>query len=189
MRAPFRLLAFLATALSLAGGPAATQSISALKNHDISQPIEWEADRSELLGREDVALFIGHVVVTQGGLSMRSDRLHVFYSLPEGSSDPVVERLDATGSVLLRSESETASADWGVYDVSGRIITLGGSVELVRGDTRLSGERLAIDLVSGVTRLDGDPAEGEEGRIRGRFVLPPANSSPDKPSGGKDGGG
>lgn len=176
MRPHARLLLLLL----LGAFPAMAQGVSALKNHDIDQPIEWEADRSELLGREDIALFLGNVRVVQGGLTLMSDRLHVFYSIDSEGGDPTVNRLDVTGKVVLESASEQATAEWGVYDVKERIITLGGGVVLVRGETRLTGDRLAIDLVSGVTRLDATEAEGEEGRIRGRFVLPPAGEDKGK---------
>lgn len=151
---------------------AGAQGLSALKEHDINQPVEIEADRSELFGRDDAALFYGDVHVEQGELDLFSDRLHVFYSLPEGAADPEIHRLDATGNVRLQSPSESASSEWGVYDVTERLITLGGNVVMTRGDSRLEGERLEIDLETGVTKLDGKTTESQSGRVRGRFVLP-----------------
>jgi len=151
---------------------AQAQGLSALKEHDINQPVEISAERSELFGRDDAALFIGSVHVIQGEMGLFSDRLHVFYSLPEGAADPEIYRLDATGHVRLESPSESARSEWGVYDVTERLITLGGGVVLTRGDSRLEGERLEIDLETGVTKLDGRATEREGGRVRGRFVLP-----------------
>ncbi|GER01988.1 hypothetical protein JCM17845_26110 [Iodidimonas gelatinilytica] len=165
----------------LVGQTALAQSISALKDHDIDQAIEWEAQRSELLGRDDVALFMGNVRVKQGALELHSDRLHVFYTIAQGQTDPNVERLDVTGNVEIVSPSERALSQWAVYDIPKRIITLGGGVVLTRGDTRLAGDRLEIDLVSGVTKLDGEDMDGEGARVRGRFVLPersPENGTP-----------
>ncbi len=172
-------------------GPASTaaaQTISALRAHDVNQPIEWEADRSELLGREDTALFIGHVKVTQGSLVLRADRLYVFYKLPPGGDDPDVERLDATGHVRIESPSERVSADWGVYDIVNRIITLGGVVSVRRGETELHGKRLEIDLRSGVTKLDAGGPGAAGGRVRGRFAVPRQSGSEGKDGKG-DGGG
>lgn len=169
----------LALLLALPPVTAMAQAISALRNHQVDGPIEWEADRSELLGREDTALFIGNVRVVQGELELTSDRLYVFYKLRPGEDDPDVERLDATGSVVVTSPSETARGDWGVYDIPQRIITLGGNVVVTRGDTRLAGERLEIDLESGVTRLDARTAEDQSGRVRGRFTVPRGEGKPD----------
>ncbi|MFQ5346449.1 MAG: LptA/OstA family protein [Rhodothalassiaceae bacterium] len=185
LRIPFVLL--LAAGLcAIDVRPLAAQAISALRAHDVDQPIEWEADRSELLGREDTALFIGHVKVTQGTLVLRADRLYVFYKLLPDSRDPEVERLDATGHVVIESPSESVTADWGVYDIVNRIITLGGVVTLRRGETELTGKRLEIDLRNGVTKLDANGVGGEAGRVRGRFAVPKKESgtTPDEKEGG-----
>lgn len=163
---------------------ARAQGLSALKEHDINQPVDIEADRSELFGRDDAALYIGNVHVAQGQLDLFSERLHVFYSLPEGAANPEVHRLDATGNVRLESPSENASSDWGVYDVTERLITLGGNVVLTRGDSRLEGERLEIDLETGVAKLDGKTTENRSGRVRGRFVLPEKNDEDPGDDGG-----
>jgi len=163
---------------------AQAQGLSALKAHDINQPVEIEADHSELFGRDDAALFIGNVHVEQGSLELFSDRLHVFYSLPEGATNPEIHRLDATGNVRLVSPSESAGSDWGVYDVTEQLITLGGNVILTRGESRLEGERLEIDLETGVTKLDGKTTQGQGGRVRGRFVLPDRKDEASEDDGG-----
>ncbi|GER04944.1 hypothetical protein JCM17846_26260 [Iodidimonas nitroreducens] len=103
------------TLASGAGSAAMAQGLSALKDHDIDQPIEWSADRSEILGREDVALLIGNVKVDQGSLNLTSDRMHVFFKSIDGQNTPEMERLDVTGNVKITSPSEVATAEWGVY--------------------------------------------------------------------------
>ncbi len=162
----------LTLALALGAGAAAAQTISALKEHDINRPISWSAERSEIMGREDLALLIGNVRVEQGNLLLTADRLHIFYALSEAAASPDVQRLDATGNVVLTSPSETAHAAWGVYDIANRLITLGGGVRLERAGSNLSGERLEIDLRSGVAKIDGGPVQGEGGRVEGEFELP-----------------
>lgn len=169
-RAAFRLPLLLALLTTVS--PVAGQTISALKEHDINRPISWSAERSEILGREDLALLIGNVRVAQGDLLLTSDRLHIFYVLDDAAANPDVQRLDATGNVVLESPSETANAAWGVYDIENRLITLGGGVRLERGGSTLSGERLEIDLRNGVAKIDGGPVEGDSGRVEGEFALP-----------------
>lgn len=166
----FRLPLLLA--LLTIAGPAAGQTISALKEHDINQPIKWSAERSEILGREDLALLIGNARVEQGDLLLTSDRLHIFYVLGETAGNPDVQRLDATGNVVLKSPSETATAAWGVYDIANRLITLGGGVRLERAGSNLNGERLEIDLRNGVAKIDGGSVDSGGGRVEGQFELP-----------------
>ncbi len=79
-----------------------------------------------------------------------------------------------SGGVVVRSPSETARGDFGIYDLNRRLITLIGAVRLERGDSRISGGRMTIDLDSGRAVVDGGPrGVGESGgRVTGRFTVP-----------------
>ena len=76
--------------------------------------------------------------------------------------------------MVVRSPSETARGDFGIYDLNRRLITLIGSVQLQRGDSRISGGRMTIDLDSGRAVVDGGPRGAGEsgGRVTGRFTVP-----------------
>src|SRR3546814_3422857 len=75
-------------------------------------------------------------------------------------------RIDADGGVQVRSPSESARGDYGIYDLNSRIITLIGSVSLNRGDTQVRGQRLVMDLNTGRSTLDGgDVASPDGGRV------------------------
>ena len=51
--------------------------------------------------------------------------------------------------------NETAHGDVAVYDFNRRVITMAGNVGLRRGGDTLNGGRLVIDLVCGVSSVDG----------------------------------
>ncbi len=157
--------------------PAATSGVSALKSHDTEQPIDISADRLEVRSKDDVAVFEGRVEAVQKDLTLKSDRVTVYYQTKSGKTKPsgtpsTISRIDAAGNVQLETPSEQATANWGVYDMEKRILTLGGSVVLNRGDVVVRGDRLQVDLDSGVTKLDTADAGtgGGQGRVRGRFV-------------------
>ena len=98
-------------------------------------------------------------------------RLTIAYSSAGGIQ---IKRLDASGGVIVRSPSETARGDFGIYDLDRKLITLIGGVQLNRGGSQLSGARLVIDLDSGRAVIDGGPAGiGQSGgRVTGRFTVP-----------------
>ena len=148
------------------GGP-----VSALKGHDSNAPIDVASDRIEVQDRSDRAIFAGNVKVRQADLVLDTERLTVAYTSAGGLQ---IDRLDASGGVVVRSPSETARGDFGIYDLNRRLITLIGGVQLRRGDSRISGARLTIDLDSGRAVVDGGPAGvGESGgRVTGRFTGP-----------------
>ena len=150
--------------------------ISALKGHDSNAPIDVASDRIEVQDRTDRAIFAGNVRVRQAQLSLDTERLTVAYTSAGGLQ---IDRLDAAGGVTVRSPSETARGDFGIYDINRRIITLIGSVRLERGGSSITGARLTIDLASGRAVVDGGAAGiGESGgRVTGRFTVPQRSGS------------
>lgn len=153
------------------GGP-----VSALKGHNSNAPIDVASDRIEVQDRADRAIFAGNVKVRQAELTLDTERLTVAYTSAGGLQ---IDRLDASGGVVVRSPSETARGNFGVYDLNRRIITLIGAVRLERGDSSIAGARLTIDLNSGRAVVDGGPAGvGESGgRVTGRFTVPQRSGS------------
>lgn len=168
-----RSLFLLCAAAAAAGGTALAQSdpVSALKGHDSGAPIDVAADRIEVQDRSDRAIFAGNVRVRQASLSLDTERLTVAYSSGGGVQ---IRRLDAAGGVVVRSPSETARGNFGIYDLDKRLITLVGAVQLNRGGSRINGARLVIDLDSGRAVIDGGaPGVGQSGgRVTGHFTVP-----------------
>ncbi|HEX8511530.1 MAG TPA: LptA/OstA family protein [Allosphingosinicella sp.] len=164
----------LVPALLLAGlavGPAASQT-SALKGHNSNAPVDVAADRIEVQDRADRAIFSGNVVVRQAELTLTAARLTVAYSSGGGVE---LRRIDATGGVVVKSPSETARGNVGIYDLDRRIITLIGNVSLVQRDAKVNGGRLTIDLDSGRAVMDGGGPPGtssQGGRVTGTFTVP-----------------
>ena len=167
-------------ALALALSPAIGQEPgSALKGHNTDAPIDVAADRIEVQDRADRVLVSGNVVIRQAELQLNAPRVTVAY-LSGGGIE--ISRIDASGGVILRSPSETAHSQYAIYDTGRRLITLLGGVTLIRGENRLSGGRLVLDLDSGRAVMDGggppspDVPPGTDvpptGRVTGTFTVP-----------------
>ena len=75
---------------------------------------------------------------------------------------------------MVKSPSETAHGDFGIYDLDRKLITLLGNVELIRDQNRVNGARLVIDLDSGRAVVDGGPPGVNQsgGRVTGHFTVP-----------------
>ena len=177
MRLMRRRIAVLFTA-ALAGIAALAQAqaqsqqpASALKGHNSNAPVDVTADRIEVQDRSDRAIFAGNVHVTQAELTLDTQRLTVAYS---SAGSIQIQRLDASGGVVVTSPSERATGDFGVYDLDRKLITLVGNVRLNRGDSQIIGSRLVIDLKSGRAVIDGGPAGVAQsgGRVKGHFTVP-----------------
>lgn len=178
MRAMARFLLIPAALAAVAGATIAPAAdpVSALKGHDSSAPVDVTADRIEVQDRSDRAIFAGNVHVTQASLSLDTARLTVAYSSAGGVQ---IRRLDASGGVTVRSPSETARGNFGIYDLDRKLITLVGDVQLIRGGSNISGSRLVIDLDSGRAVIDGGaPGVGQSGgRVTGHFTVPQRRGS------------
>ena len=165
------LLGGLAMAATTALAQQKQNPVSALKGHNSNAPVDVTADRIEVQDRADRAMFTGNVHVKQAELSLDTERLTVAYSNADGVQ---IQRLDAAGGVVVRSPSETARGDFGIYDLERKLITLIGTVQLNRGENQVNGSRLVIDLVSGRAVIDGGPPGVNQtgGRVTGHFTVP-----------------
>ena len=185
LTAPFRIgrqlrlfaLGFAATCAVAGGIQLQAQSFG---GHNSRAPVDFDAGRLEVQDRENRVILSGSVIVSQAGLTVRSDRMVVNYD-DSGALD--VTRITATGGVVVTRGNDRASGGTAVYDLGSRIITMAGNVRLSRGNDNLSGGRLVINLDSGVASIDGrasgsttpdgTPVTSESGgRVRGTFTVP-----------------
>ena len=171
---PILIAAALATAVLGAGLAQAQNGVSALKGHDSRAPIDVDAARLEAQDRADRAIFSGNVVVRQGTLTLRTARLTLAYANTNGID---INRIDASGGVVITSPSETARGDFAVYDLNSLLITMVGNVRLERNGSFLNGGRLTLDLDTGRAVMDGGlRGVGQSGgRVTGRFTVPQRN--------------
>jgi lipopolysaccharide export system protein LptA len=157
---------------ALAGGMALqAQGIAA---HDSNAPVDFDAQRIELDDRANRVILSGGVVIQQAGLTLRSDRTLVNFN---DAGRLELQRITATGGVVVTRGDERASGDNAIYDFNRRIITMAGNVRLRRGGDTLNGGRLVIDLESGLSSVDGSAAggsatSGSNGRVTGSFSVP-----------------
>lgn len=167
--------------LSMAGGNAARAQ--SLANHNSNAPVDFAANSIEVQNRADRVVIAGNVRVMQAGLVLTAQRMTVAYSRVGGTD---VNRIDATGGVMVTKGDEKATGNVAIYDLDRRLITMVGNVELQQGGNRLSGGRLLIDLNSGRATVDGRGAArgpdgnaiqgGTNGRVTGTFTVPKRNN-------------
>lgn len=132
--------------------PASYQSLGV--NSD--QPIQFDAEQLEVRQDEQTAIFTGHVIVQQGATVLKTDRLIVHYQgSPAGGEAQQVQRLDATGHVLVTSGNQTASGNTATFDTTANTIVLSGDVVLSQGENVIRGTRLTIDVKTNQAKMEG----------------------------------
>ncbi len=171
---PLVLVATLAPAALLCLGLAGGAGAQALKSHDSNAPVDFSADRIEVQDRADRVVVSGNVAVNQANLRLTAQRVTVAYH-QAGSVE--IDRMDASGGVVVVRGDERASGSVAIYDLNRRLITMVGNVQLNQGGNKLSGQRLVMDLASGRSTVDGRAggAPGTDsngsGRVSGTFQV------------------
>jgi lipopolysaccharide export system protein LptA len=171
---------------AVSGVPNAMQGFS--QNRD--QPIQIEAAALEMRDKKKEATFSGNVKVVQGDTTMTSKTLVVFYESgstaaaapapnakgaaksaaplqsatpgPAGSSS--IKRLEAKGSVVVTQKDQVVTGETAVFDTKANLITMLGGVVLTQCKNVLRGDRLMVDMTTGVSRVESD-----SGKVQGLF--------------------
>ncbi|MFO6431049.1 LptA/OstA family protein [Erythrobacter sp. W302b] len=185
-RTPFARLALIwgiggfALTAALVGGM--SLNAQGIARHDSNAPVTYDAGKFVLNDKTNQGIGSGGVIITQAGLRVESDRMLVNFTDTGGQLQ--IQRITATGGVVVTRGNERASGDNAVYDFNRRVITMAGNVRLRRGTDTLNGGRLVIDLESGLSTVDGTAsgssigapgAPAGQGRVTGTFTVPQKN--------------
>jgi len=184
---------------AVTGVPNAMQGFS--QNRD--QPIQIDAATLEMRDKKKEATFSGNVKVVQGDTTMTSKTLVVFYEQasapaaappanakaaakaapiqsttagPGGSSS--IKRLEARGNVVVTQKDQVVTGETAVFDTKANLITMLGGVVLTQGKNVLRGDRLLVDMTTGVSRVESD-----SGRVQGLFQSSGQTGGPALPGG------
>ena len=184
----FRCGAFAAAALGVAlAGVAAQPGANTGKDapnplqgfsQNRGQPVQIEAAHLEVRDKQKMATFSGGVKVVQGDTTMRCKSLVVYYESsqsggeaantavatkpaqagPGGSSQ--IKTIEMNGGVTVVQKDQTATGDSGLFDMKSNTVTLTGHVVVSQGPNILRGERLVVDMTTGVSHVDSGKANG-----------------------------
>lgn len=160
------------------------------------QPIKIESTSLEVRDKDHKATFIGNVHVVQGDTTLTCKTLVVFYDEKSSANAPPpkkgqqlasgnqqIKKLEAKGGVVITQNDQTATGDNGFFDMKTNTATLIGNVTVTQGQNVLQGDRLVMDMTSGVARVESDKAS--KGQVKALFL---PNSQPNGQSGNAPGG-
>ena len=122
-------------------------------------PIQIEADGFEVQDRDQTAVLSGNVNIRQKDSTLKAVRVKIFYEgkgPTSGGATPgaqQIRRFEADGKVVVNQGDQTATGDHGWFDMRGQQAQLTGNVVLAQGKSVARGERLDIDLRTGVYKL------------------------------------
>jgi lipopolysaccharide export system protein LptA len=82
---------------------------------------------------------------------------------PGGSSS--IKRLEARGNVVVTQKDQVVTGETAVFDTKTNLITMIGGVVLTQCKNVLRGDRLFVDMTTGVSRVESD-----SGKVQGLFI-------------------
>jgi lipopolysaccharide export system protein LptA len=178
--------------------PNAMQGFS--QNRD--QPIQIEAASLEMRDKKKEATFSGNVKVVQGDTTMTSKTLVAFYdqnaappgapatnskatkSAPLKSATPgpggssSIRRLEAKGGVVVIQKDQVVSGETAVFDTRTNLITMLGGVVLTQCKNVMRGDRLTVDMTTGVSRIESDNGKVQLLVMQGQDCASPIPGAP-----------
>ncbi|WP_346839306.1 lipopolysaccharide transport periplasmic protein LptA [Microbulbifer sp. SAOS-129_SWC] len=171
-------LALLATLCALA----VSTQVSALPD-DRSQPIKVQAQKLEANRGKNLSIYSGKVVITQGSLQIRADRVEV-----HGSPSGEIKRVVAVGKPahfqqqVQQSENPVkANALRIEFTVSSDKLHLSGDAHVDRDGNTLTAERIDYDMNTEQMQAEG---QSNDGRVE-MIWKPEKKATGDQSAGGE----
>ena len=165
------------------GGAGASSPLGGLGG-DSKEPIKIDADKLDVLDKENRAVFSGNVVAVQGETTVRCSIMTVFYegrsgqtagakpvaatptAAPGQGNDSSIKRIECKGPVTVVSKTQAATSDNAVFDRANNTVVMTGNVALNDGPNITRGEKLTYNTVTGVANVETTKG----GRVQGVFV-------------------
>ena len=120
---------------------------------DSTAPVEVAADNLTVDQSTGRATLTGNVVIAQGDLRLSANIVTVDYA--NSGPDRSIERLNASGDVLIVAGEDAAEGQEATYALGSADILLTGDVVVTQDGNTLAGDRLAVNLGSGVGTVTG----------------------------------
>ncbi len=161
---------------------------------DSKEPIKIDADKLDVLDKDNRAVFSGNVVAVQGETTVRCTIMTVFYEgrggqgagaaratatsaaapaatpatpgAPAASGDSSIKRIECKGPVTVVSKTQAATSDNAVFDRANNQVIMTGNVALNDGPNITRGEKLTYNTVTGIANVETNKG----GRVQGFFV-------------------
>lgn len=158
-----------------------------------NEPVHINSRSLEVQDRKKMATFVGDVHLTQGDTTLTCQTLIVYYdqsampgkdpgmvqAQPGGTGgQQQIQRLVAKGDVVVTQKDQTATGREGVFEMKTNMVTLEGDVVVTQGPNVVRGDKLIVDLTSGVSHMESTRGNG---RVEGLF-LPSSQRDPKAPN-------
>ena len=119
---------------------------------EVRNPIEILADSMEWNKQLGQAIAIGNAKAIQGQTTLKANK--IIAVLNKDNSQQITE-LQASGNVVFLKDNQLATGDKAIYYLNQDKVIITGNVELKRDGNIIKGEKLIIDFLTGLSKMNG----------------------------------
>jgi len=129
------------------------------------------SDRLEAYQLKRQVVFIGNVVARQGELTIRGERMTIFYmdkktpEATEGNLTGRIDRVEVDGNVRIAQNKILATGEHAVYFDRENKVVLTGQPRVERGKDFIQGDKITLFLDSEKSVVEGGPSGPVEATI------------------------
>lgn len=122
------------------------------------------------------AIFTGNVIIIQEKQKLTANKITAYFSSQKKNSknnkNKSVERIEAEGNVVLKTLEENISADFALYDINSKIVTLTKNVVIRKGQNSSNGDKFVYNLETGISKLFSNEQDnnGKKNRVRAIII-------------------
>ncbi len=120
--------------------------------------IDVEADRMDVNKAKGTTVFSGNVKATQGDVLIKGAVLTLY---SDGGTNKI-DKMVVEKNVYIRWQDRESTCDKAVYAPEKKYMELTGNVIITRGQDRVSGQKVTIDMIKDIHVVEG----GKTGRVR-----------------------
>ena len=128
------------------------------------KPIEILADSMEWNKQLGQAIATGNAKAIQGETTIRANKIIAVLSKDNNQQ---IKELQASGKVVFLKDKQLATGDKATYYLNQEKIIITGNVELKKDGNIIKGEKLIIDFLTGLSRMN---SSNKNQKVRMKYI-------------------
>jgi len=116
------------------------------------KPVEILADTMEWNKQLGQAIAIGNAKAIQGESILKADKI---IAILDKANNQKITQLLANGNVKFLRDKQLATGDKATYHLNQDKVIITGNVKLERDNNIIKGEKLIIDFITGLSKMEG----------------------------------
>ena len=121
---------------------------------EIGGTIEVNSENLTIDSNAGTAIFSGNVEIVRGKITLKAQKIIVSYYIDKKSNQSLREIL-AINDVVFIANDNLSQADKAKYNIENNTLELSGNVYVTQGSTKVSGNKVVINLNTGKGSISG----------------------------------